>query len=201
MVTCASCHTEVELDQAVTLQGKQEPKTVCRGCHTELVNTLEQETHDPNLAGAILVGLGAAAASAGLWYSFVTLTQSQFGLIAVAVGWLVAQGVLLGSGRKRGTPVQVISLVLTALALMLSEYFITRHYAVAFLAKAGVTDLPLFLPVTDMVAVVADSVTETPMTLLFWAIALWEAFKIPARRSLSLAPTPVPAPAQSDEAQ
>ena len=71
------------------------------------------------------------------------------------------------------------------LAMAFSEYLIVRHFAVRALAERGLPGIPLLLPddavlEQHVVRLVADAVT-----LLFWAIAVYAAFTIPARRRLA----------------
>jgi len=142
----------------------------------------DSETENINLLGAFLLGIGAAAISCMVWYGIVVVTQWQVGYVAVAVGWLVANGVIYGAGRKRGMALQLLSVMITLLAMVASEYLIVRHYLVEYLVEQGATDLPMLYSIDLMLELIVESIKADPLTLLFWGIAGWEAFAIPAKR-------------------
>lgn len=139
------------------------------------------------MAGALLLGVGAAVVSSLLWYAVVLLTNYQLGIVAIAVGWLVAHAVMRGAGGKRGPRLQVVSVVITALAMAMSEYLMVHHFTAQALAQQGYTDIPLLLPVEAMFTLVVEGIKADPATLLFWGIALWEAYALPAARRLQQA--------------
>jgi hypothetical protein len=64
--------------------------------------------------------------------------------------------------------------------LVISEYLIVGHFVGQELAAEGVT-IELIQPPDFIVSVVMDSVQADPLTLAFWAIALFQAFAIPSR--------------------
>lgn len=186
-VICAGCGTVIPTGHEIVLQGKskQAPRViVCSNCAHELERVYQAETEAPNWPGALLVGLGAALLATLIWYGVVVVTNYQLGIVAIAVGWLVAQGVMRGAGGKRGPQLQALSVAITLLALVVSEYFIVRHFVVQALSEEGYTDFRIFLPLGDMIEIVIEGIKAEPMTLLFWGIALWEAFIIPAQRRL-----------------
>jgi hypothetical protein len=133
-----------------------------------------------DLLGGFLAGLVAAILATGIWYAVVTISQYQLGIVAIVVGFLIGQGVLLGAGR-RGSPFLIlISVALTLVALVVSEYLIVVHFVNEELAAEGAV-IDMVQPVGLMAEVVVESVKADPLTLVFWAIALFQAFTIPAR--------------------
>jgi hypothetical protein len=199
MSTCSVCAAEIQEGQGVLLQGKRNSPhvTVCANCADEMDRTLKAETESSNLAGALVLGLIAAAVSSLIWYGVVVISEYQVGLIAILVGWLVGQGVMLGAGRKRGAPLQIMSVVITLVAMVASEYFVWRHFLVLVLKEEEITGIPLFLPLGDMIQLVMEGIRLEPMTLLFWAIALYVAFRTPAARRIRRQ-SPWSAPAEAD---
>jgi tetratricopeptide (TPR) repeat protein len=184
---CAACGTEIPAGQEVVVRGKDKkdpPKTICANCATALEKTFKAETENPNVLGALGLGFGAAIISALVWYLFVILTHYQLGFIAVGVGFLIGLAVILGSGGKRGIILQLISAAITLLTMGVSEYLIVRHFAVQALAEEGYTNIPLILPVELALSVIVEGIKSNPLTLLFWGIAVWEAFAIPGKRRL-----------------
>jgi hypothetical protein len=133
-----------------------------------------------NILGGFVGGLIAAGLATAVWYGVVAATQYQVGLVAIAVGFIVGYGVVLGANRRGSVLLVAISVILTVLALVISEYLIVAHFVGQELAAEGVT-IELLQPPDFVIGVVIDSVRADPLTLAFWAIALFQAFAIPAR--------------------
>src|SRR5215218_5261395 len=129
-------------------------------------------------------GLGLAAAAAGAlgWFLMVLISDTQYGIIALAVGLLVGKAVVLGSGAARSRRLQLISVGITLLGLIAAEYLIGRHFLAPFVAEDGGGPVPVLLAPGDAIALVRDGLTADPWTLVFWALALWPAWRIPAPR-------------------
>ncbi|MGH2474299.1 MAG: hypothetical protein ACRDIL_03465, partial [Candidatus Limnocylindrales bacterium] len=133
-----------------------------------------------NLIGGLVAGIVAAAVASALWYGVVVVTNYQIGLIAIAVGFIVGQGVVLGATRRGHVALVAFSVVLTLLALAISEYLVAMHFLVPALAAEGLV-IDVMQPPDLMVEIIIESIKAEPMTLLFWGIALFQAFAIPAR--------------------
>lgn len=186
MPTCARCTADIQEGQAVLLQGKKNSPnvTVCANCAADMERAIAAETESPNLAGALIAGLLAAAVASLIWYGVVVITEYQLGLVAILLGWLVGRAVMFGAGRKRGIPLQLMSVTISLLAMVASEYFIVRHFIVEALKAEGETEFRLLIPLGDMIAVVIEGIRLEPLTLMFWAFALWVAFRTPAARRI-----------------
>lgn len=186
MPTCAVCAVDIQEGQAVLLRGKKNspPISVCATCADDMERAIRVETEAPNLAGGLVAGLAAAAVASLIWYGVVAITEYQLGLVALLVGWLVGKAVMLGAGGKRGISLQLMSVGITLPAMVLGEYFIVRHFIVEALKANGESGFRLFLPVADMFEVVLEGIRIEPTTLLFWALALWVAFRTPAARQI-----------------
>jgi hypothetical protein len=186
MDTCSSCGAELQAGQSVAWLGKKKdapPMHVCAECAAKIDGALQAETENPRLLGALLAGLAAAVVACLIWYGVVAISNYQIGFLAVGVGWLIGLGVGFGAGRKRGPRLQAISVAITIVAMVLSEYLIIRHFAI----EEGFV-IPILIPLNAMVELVVVSVKSDPLTLLFWAIAVWFAFSTLSRRSLRRAP-------------
>ena len=148
-----------------------------------------------DVAGGVIGGAIGAVLATALWYGVVTVTHWQIGFVAVAVGFVVAQGVVFGAGRHPSILLVPVSVAFTLVALLVSEYFIAR-----FLINEGLAEFQSLLGTTGYegiemdyaafqswfrtatpVDIVRSSLESDPLTLLFWAIAGWEAFIIPMR--------------------
>src|SRR5256885_12374195 len=94
---------------------------------------LAKQTSEPKMLGALLYGLVAGVLAGAIWFAIVIVTQHEVGLVAVVVGWLVGQAVVLGSGRKRGLKLQLLSVAIALATMAGAEYFILREAVVAYL--------------------------------------------------------------------
>jgi len=187
MTTCQRCQAEIPDGHQVEVrgQGRQAQNALlCANCATEIEREMQAETENPNLILAALAGLGAAAVGALVWYGVVAITNYQLGIIAAGIGWLVGMAVVFGAGRKRGVALQAISVIITVVALVISEYLIVLYLTNQALAEQGLPGLPLFLPLDTMFEGVVEGIKADLLTLAFWGIAILAAVATPARRRL-----------------
>jgi hypothetical protein len=93
---------------------------VCETCRT----ALEQEWNRGNGAGrfgrALLLGVVAAAAGAGLYYAILALTGYELGLVAIVVGLMVGVAVKKGSNGRGGWRYQALAMFLTYTSIVSS---------------------------------------------------------------------------------
>jgi len=102
---------------------------------------------------------------------------------------------VFGAGRHPSILLVPVSVAFTLVALLVSEYFIARFLLneglAEFLSLIGTPELEgIDLTYAELQAeiqamspidIVRSSLESDPLTLLFWAIAGWEAFIIPMR--------------------
>ena len=133
-----------------------------------------------HLIGGVVGGAIGAVAAAGIWYGVVAATGWQVGLVAVAVGFVVGQAVVFGAGGRGSVLLVPVSVAFTLLSLVASEYLIARHFLGIEAAAMGISlaEAETFLPPVDLLRI---SLESSPITLLFWAIAGYQAFAIPMR--------------------
>jgi hypothetical protein len=138
-----------------------------------------------DLAGGVIGGAIGAVLATAIWYGVVAITSWQVGIVAIAVGFIVGQGVVLGAGRHPSIALVPISLAFTFTSLVVSEYLIARHFlgiaAAEISAETGVTIAEVEAVFASPFELLRFSLEAEPITLLFWAIAGWEAFVIPMR--------------------
>ncbi len=140
-----------------------------------------------NIVGGVLGGAIGAVLATALWYGVVAITNWQIGLVAIAVGFIVGQAVVFGASGRGSIALVPISLGLTLVSLVASEFLIASHFynqAMAeFATEMGVTvaEIAAFAPPIPPLELVRLSLEAEPITLLFWAIAGYEAFIIPMR--------------------
>lgn len=136
-----------------------------------------------SLLGALILGSGAALAATALWFGVVSATHIQAGFVAIAVGWLVAQAVVWGGGGRGSVALIPISVTLTFLALAASEYLIVVKAVGDALTEAGYSyTLDVIQPPDIVLEAIKLSIQLDPLTLVFWTIAIVEAFLVPLRQ-------------------
>ena len=135
------------------------------------------------LARAILYGALAGAAGGLVWFGVVFVTNRHLSAMSMGIGVLVAQAVLIASGKRGGVAFQATAVLLTLAALLVTEAFAIRMLAVRELVELGSdVALPVFLPINVMKDLVSAGITADPPTSLFWGIGLWYAVSMPRRR-------------------
>jgi hypothetical protein len=148
------------------------------------IPTAPPESDGLGVLGGFVGGATGAVIATAVWYGVVTATHIQAGIVAIAVGWIVGQAVVLGAGRASVTLVPV-SVVLTLLALVVSQYLITIQFVNEVLDADGAgIHLPIVTSPAEALGWVGDWLQYDPKTILFWGIALFESVVIPWRRSM-----------------
>ena len=191
MATCSSCGTEFQPGQGYLIPSKDKKAPavhLCADCTNKAEAAFEEESREPKVPLALLLGLVAAVVGCVLWYAVVVITNYELGIVAIAIGWLVGSAVSIGAGRKRGLILQIMAVLITLVALLFSEYLIVRHFVVRNLAEEGYTGIPLIMEPAVMWELIVEGIKASPTSLLFWAIALWQAFVTPMKRAFRKVP-------------
>jgi hypothetical protein len=134
----------------------------------------------PNFPLAIAAGLGAAIVGAALWAIVTVAAQMKLGIVAVAIGFIVGWAIRetgKGTDQKFGILGAACGLFGCVLGNVLSD--------IAIFSK--VRDIPFLQIVTRMDFDFLShlmTIFFSPMDLLFYAIAVYEAYKFSLRRTL-----------------
>lgn len=188
-VRCAECHTVLRegQDREVTDDG-----VFCRPCFNNLTAELGQalvtQGTDVNYPAALLGGVLGGAAGAAVWWGFTVVTNIAFGLVAVVIGVAVGKGTVLLSGNKRHLNLQLLSVLVSLVAFFYATFLVNRTFIQQAFAKRGETLIIPFLPEPDQFFRVVTAGFDF-MDLVFLAIVVWEAWKIPAPIQLGAAST------------
>lgn len=186
-VACAGCGNTVVSTDAHSFRGKKgEDVHYCAECFRNIDAAFRAETANPNVAGAVVLGVLAGAAAGVIWFLVEIHTGYRLGYIALGAGYLVGLAVVWGAGKKRGSALQLISVAITFLSVVGASYFSAVHqvnrYLAAEMVKQGKPAIP-YLWISplhpDLVRMIVS-----PMGVLIWGIALYIAFRQPQPRKL-----------------
>lgn len=92
-------------------------RAVCPSCRDKVA----QHAAGGSFVNALLLGLGAAALGAGIYFGIEAVTGYEFGLVAVVVGLLVGSAVRKGSRGAGGWRYQALAIGLTYLAVVVTD--------------------------------------------------------------------------------
>ena len=133
-----------------------------------------------NLPAAILGGLVAAVAGAVIWAVITVVTKFQIGFMAVGVGFLVAWAVrTLGKGHTN-----VFGVVGGGCALLgcLLGNLLSACGFIAADRGVSVVSITMKVLASPSTASTLLQATSNGMDLLFYAIAVYEGYKLSRRR-------------------
>ena len=159
----------------------------CAPCRDAAMASLDTGGAAVRLVKAVLLGTGAAAVSAVVWYGIVKLTGYELGIIAIAVGFAVGAAVRIGSEQRGGWAYQAIAVLLTYLAIAASYVPLVME---SFRAQAAAeVDERMLLAGSIAVALALPVLQATEGTgiisLLIVCFALYEAWKINKRQAIA----------------
>jgi hypothetical protein len=155
----------------------------CRSCYAVLRSELEQavatmsaDIHYVNASvGALLGGLAGVL----LWWGFTVLTHIAFGLIAVAIGFLVGLGTLRFAGGKRSGGLQALSVAVALVSFFCATYLVNMTFINKALAERGDSFRVGFPPQSMDLLWRVTAADFGAMDLVFLAIVIYQAWKIP----------------------
>jgi len=184
--SCAQCSRTLRAEESVESGGKW----FCRDCYASLRAELEAAiagmstgvSYPKAAAGAVLGGAAGALA----WWGFTVLTHIAFGLFAVAIGYLAGRGAVMFSGGKRSRGLQAVSIGAAVVSYAVATYLVNRTFINTALAGQGEAFRVGVPPQSAALFLSVVAADLGIMDLVFLAIAVWEAWRIP--RPLSLPP-------------
>jgi hypothetical protein len=179
-VRCAECGTVLSegQDRETTEDG-----VFCRPCFNNLTAQLQQvisaQGQDINYSMAVLGGVLGAVVGVVAWWGFTVVTKISFGLVAVVIGLTVGKGVTMLTGGKRSVNLQIVSVVISAVSYFYATYLVNRTFILQAFAEEGHTmSLPFVPNLTLFIDVLMAGFGV--MDVVFLAIVVYEAWKIPA---------------------
>jgi hypothetical protein len=130
------------------------------------------------LVGGLAVAVVAAVLATAIWYAVVAFSSYQIGFVAVAVGWVIGTGAVLGARGRGSIWLSAISVLLTIISLGVSEYLIAYH----FVTEEIGFDVGLIQPVDVMLSIILEVIVADPLTLVFWGFAVVAAAYVPFKQ-------------------
>ncbi len=178
-LTCARCSQTLEPADAVQAGSK----VFCRSCYEilreQLVNTAREMSSNVNYVNASIGALLGGAVGAALWCGFTVVTHISFGLVAVAIGFLVGQGTVRFAGMKRSQGLQVLAVTVALASFVVATYLVNMTFANQALAAQGDPRRVTFPPATLVMFTSVLKLGFGLMDVVFLAITLFQAWKIP----------------------
>ncbi len=189
-VTTVKCH---ECGTPLTDEDKQQlgENYYCRSCvekaKLNIAKALEEMKKDIAWPRAIVAGLVVAVVGAVIWELVEVYLNMRIGFIAIAIGYGTGYAVIWGSGGKRGSGLQILSVLLT-LAGIAGGLFLALHAEIVKAVASGA--ISNIQQGADWIATaMLFPVLLTKTNILSWAIiafGLWQAYVIPAMPKINL---------------
>lgn len=187
-LTCARCQKAVTDNDRVEASGRP----YCRACYEtlrfQLRQAVEATSKDVNYPMAVVGALLGGALGVVVWWGFTVLTNIAFGLVAVAIGFLVGHGAMRFAGGKRTVALQILAVAVAASAFFVATYLVNMSFINQELVKRGASWRVSFPPPSLQVFYRVVAAGFSVMKVVFLAIVVWEAWVIP--RPLKLPETP-----------
>jgi hypothetical protein len=92
---------------------------VCASCTQRLQSQIPQDSHAAFVRG-LAFGIGGAILGFGIYVAFALATGLMAGIISLAVGYIVAKAIIMGSRGAAGRRYQLAAVLLTYMAVSLS---------------------------------------------------------------------------------
>jgi hypothetical protein len=139
---------------------------------------LQRLQEDENFSLAIVAGAAAAAIGAGAWTGITVVTEYQIGFMAVGVGFLVAYSIRI-AGNGLTPKFQILGAGFSLLGCAAGNFF-TVCYFIAQSEGMGFVELLTQLDPAAIPEIMVS--TFSGMDLLFYAIAVYEGYRLSLRQ-------------------
>jgi hypothetical protein len=183
---CAQCLKTLGPGDRVSAGGR----LFCSSCYASLRAELERVvtalSSDINYTNAAVGAVLGGAAGALAWWGFTVVTRISLGLVAIAIGYLTGLGAVRFAGGKRSTGLQALSITVALASYVVATYLVNMTFANQALAKQRDSFRVAFPPQSFGLFVRVLSLGFGVMNMVFLAIVVYEAWKIP--KPLALPP-------------
>jgi hypothetical protein len=169
----------------------------CQKCAMQIKGVIDKNVaHPAGLVQAGSAGLLAAIGCAAVWAAIVHITNYEIGIVASFIGVAVGKAVFIASGRRRGTPYQIVAGVLSAVGVLGGKIVLFGWQVYDYVVQKNIDASAL-----RITKAIAQSVVNNPtdifggFDLLWTAFAVYAAWRICKAPPISIAgPFPLPAP-------
>lgn len=160
-------------------------KVVCPKC-AERIQAPPGGSGAIRVAKATIMGLGAGLVGALVWFAIRRFAHLQIGLVAIAVGFMIGKAVRKGSGGRGGRGYQVLALVLTYCCIAANYMPDVLEALMGSAHNSTVTPVLIVFAFGYSLALPFLSGAQNFIGLLIIGFALWQAWKLTARRRLPI---------------
>ncbi|MDH3976462.1 MAG: hypothetical protein OEV42_19530 [Deltaproteobacteria bacterium] len=151
-----------------------EPRIDAAQVEVALQSLMDEE----NFAMAAVAGLIGAIVSAVIWAGITVATGYQIGIVAIAVGFIVATVVRI-SGKGLTPKFSILGAVLALVGCVLGNFFTLVYFGAQ---ESGITIMEL-LPLINVAQIPALMIdTFSGMDLVFYGIAVYEGYQLSLRK-------------------
>jgi hypothetical protein len=175
---CARCGTALAEGAGVEASGS----LYCPACYETLAHQLRHAvaamSTDVNYPLAALGAVAGGALGVLAWWGFTVVTKISFGLVAVAIGFLVGHGTMRLSGGKRSRGLQILAIVVAALCFFVATYLVNMTFINGELIKRGDLRRVPFPPRSAEQFYGVVAVSFGVMDVVFLGIVIWQAWSI-----------------------
>jgi hypothetical protein len=175
---CARCGRALAEGAGVEASGS----LYCPACYETLAHQLRQAvaamSTDVNYPLAALGAVAGGALGVLAWWGFTVVTKISFGLVAVAIGFLVGHGTMRLSGGKRSRGLQILAIVVAALCFFVATYLVNMTFINGALIKRGDLRRVPFPPRSAEQFYGVVAVSFGVMDVVFLGIVIWQAWSI-----------------------
>jgi hypothetical protein len=179
-IRCSECNIPItgEMDREDTGDG-----IFCRNCYdalaAQLNRALEKQGEGIDYTKATIGGILGGALGILVWWGITVITDWSIGIVAIAIGFAVGKGILILTGGRRSSKLQILSVGISVVSFLYASYLVTRSFLLeAFAGRGELVALPV-LPDPILCFRVLQAGFQ-PFDLVFLAIVIYEAWKIPA---------------------
>lgn len=173
---CIQC--EQTMDSNADMENT-ENGPLCRSCYSQLADEVrelvKQQGENIDYTRALVGALVGGMVGAAVWWGFTVLTNIEFGLVAIVIGFTVAKGMLMATGGKRSVSLQFVSVAVSCFSFFYATYlvnrtFILREYPGQAYRFGLLPDPGLFLEINRLAFDV--------FTVVFLGIVIYQAWKM-----------------------
>lgn len=150
---CSACHQPLTESYFVA-----NGQVVCTNCRNAVLVEWNRGSAAGRFGNALGLGLLAATACAVVWYLVLKWTDSQWGILAIVVGFVVGTAVRRGSNGRGGWRYQTLAILLTYTAIV-SSYV---PFIVEGLRQTSPQEAQQATAPTDSVAAATAASTTSP---------------------------------------